>query len=189
MEKKDKDFWQNYIIFILIFGAIFAIIMPIVSYESPHEYSSKCIEKVAKCISKNKLDKAEYYIKSFKEAGDKYNDLPSNVIENLVQAYIDNGEVNKAVSLSKWSWQYVGKPVYEYYMLNNEYLVAEEFLEPGVENYSEHLKRVVTNLVLRDEAEKAKKYVVAKSQYFDSVKDKAYKQTVINNLMAIINAE
>lgn len=155
-----------------------------------HESEKKCIEKVAKCISRNKLDKAEYYIKSFKYAGDKYNDLPSSVTSNLVQAYINNDEIDKAVSLAKWSWQYVGKPIYEYYMMNNEYLIAEEFLESGVDKYYEHMKRVVTNLVLRDEISKAKSFVVAKSPYFDNVTDKAYKkQIVVNNLMSIINAK
>lgn len=175
-----------------------------------HNNSEKCIAAVTKSISNNKLDKAEYYIKSFKYAGNEWHDLPSNVVENLVQAYIDNGEIDKAVSLSKWSWQYVGKPVYEYYMSNEEYLLADEFIiSTDYDIYYNYMERAVTNMVLRGKISEARAFVTAKSVKFDDVEeiwreerkhtslyvadcDKKYKPyfklTVVNNLMAIINS-
>jgi len=190
-----------------------------------------CNTRVARCISHNKLEKAEYYVKSYSK---RTSDISSS-IASLEQAYIDNGNVDKAVNLCKWAtsngaYNSVLSPLYEYYMAIEEFDIAEEFLSKRNSTkvndnafmekyytYYQHLTRVVVYLCNEKEKAKAKEYIKIKSSYFDDVysewkkyksqtnmesyyrDEKAnivddklkpyFKETVVKNLMSIVNSK
>lgn len=128
---------------------------------------------------------------------------------NLERWYYSVIEISGA-DYNESNFKSIMAPLFDYYMSKEEYFLADEFImSTDYENYYKYMERAVTNMVLRGKISEAKTFVTAKSVKFDDVEDiwgekrkrysynatdidreyKPYfKETVVKNLMAIINS-
>lgn len=169
-----------FVIFMLL-GGLVSIIDEI--NRSPANDQDLCEKAVLKAVSSGDLPAAQKLIDNYT----KYPSWIDKAYSSLCEAYIKEGDVEKAKALAgKCDEVTVKKPIYNYLISNGMYDDAEKYIPNKYSydmdsDYYNYMKECVEAMCKNEEFDRATKFVKRKVTYFSNTSKEEYSVVKVTN--------